>query len=104
MVSSKGSYPDWMEFAEEGPAGVIRLVGRTGSVHPASDVKVEGSHLTFTSPEGAWDITAGGHKLSGTVHSSKGAEVQLSGVLAPALNDQPPPRGPRPSRCSTGKT
>lgn len=90
MVTPQATYPDWMEFAEEGPTGVIRLVGRTGSVHPASDVKVRGSHLTFTSPEGAWDITASGHKLSGTLHSSKGAEAQLSGVPAPALKRPAP--------------
>ena len=102
MTTPQATYPDWMEFAEEGPSGVVRLVGRTGSVHPASDVKVQGSHLTFTSPEGAWDLTANGHKLSGAVHS-KGGEAQASGVPAPSLKRPAPAAWSAPEPLFNGK-
>ena len=84
MTSKGATYPSWIEFAEEGPNGVVRLVGRTGSVRAAQDVKAEGSHLTFASSEGTWDITVNGHKLTGVQHGKSG-DVQLSGVPAPAL-------------------
>lgn len=89
MVSKDATYPSWLEFAEEGPTGVVRLVGRTGSVRPATDVKNEGSHLTFTSAEGTWDISVSGHKLSGTQRAKTG-DVHLSGVPAPALKRPAP--------------
>jgi hypothetical protein len=103
MVASDGTYPSWMEFAEEGPAGVVRLVGRTGSVHSASDVKVQGSHLTFKSPDGTWDITVSGHKLSGVRHAAKGGDVQLSGVPAPALKRPVPAAWSTPEPLFDGK-
>jgi 3-keto-disaccharide hydrolase len=103
MVASDATYPSWMEFAEEGPAGVVRLVGRTGSVHPASDVKVQGSHLTFKSPDGTWDITVSGHKLSGVRHVAKGGDVQLSGVPAPALKRPVPAAWSAPEPLFDGK-
>ena len=103
MTASQGTYPDWMEFAEEGPSGVVRLVGRTGSVHPASDVKVQGSHLTFTSPEGNWDVTASGHKLSGVLRRSNSAEVQVSGVPAPSLKRPAPAAWSAPEPLFNGK-
>ena len=103
MTASQGAYPDWMEFAEEGPSGVVRLVGRTGSVHPAGDVKVQGSHLTFTSPEGNWDLTASGHKLSGVQRRSNGAETQVAGVPAPPLKRPAPAAWSAPEPLFNGK-
>lgn len=103
MVSKGAPYPSWMEFAEEGPSGVVRLVGRTGSVHPAKDVKSEGAHLTFTSAEGTWDITANGRKLSGVQHA-KGGDVQFSGVPAPALKRAAPAAWSKPEPLFDGKS
>jgi hypothetical protein len=103
MTTTQASYPDWMEFAEEGPNGVIRLVGRTGSVHPATDVKAQGSHLTFTSAEGAWDVTAVDHKLTGLLRRPKGEEVQVSGVPAPALKRPAPAAWSAPQPLFDGK-
>ena len=103
MTASHGTYPDWMEFAEEGPSGVVRLVGRTGSVHPGNEVKVQGSHLTFTSPEGNWDVTAGSHKLSGVLRRSNSAEVQVSGVPAPSLKRAAPAAWSAPEPLFNGK-
>ena len=103
MATPQATYPSWMEFADEGPAGVVRVVGRTGSVHPGNDVKVQGSHLTFTSPEGTWEVTVDGHKLSGVQHQPKGGEVQLSGVPAPALKRTAPAAWSAPEPLFDGK-
>jgi len=90
VVGRDGTYPSWMEFAEEG-SGVVRVVGRTGSVRPGSDVKVQGSHLTFsTSVEGAWDVAISGHDLTGVQRSRDGAETRFSGVPAPSLKRAAP--------------
>ncbi len=103
MVTSEATYPSWMEFAEEGPSGVVRMVGRTGSVHPASDVKVQGSHLTFKSGDGTWDLTVNGeHKLTG-VERSKSGEAQVSGVPAPALKRKAPASWSAPEPLFNGK-
>ena len=102
MTIAQESYPDWIEFAEEGPGGVVRLVGRTGSVHPAKDVKAQGSHLTFTSTEGAWDLTASGHKLTGVLRGKAG-EVQVAGVHAPALKRPAPAAWSKPEPLFDGK-
>ncbi|HLG98035.1 MAG TPA: DUF1080 domain-containing protein [Bryobacteraceae bacterium] len=102
MTRDQESYPDWMEFAEEGPSGVVRVVGRTGSVHPAKDVKAAGSHLTFTSSEGAWDLTATGHKLVGHLRGNDG-DVQVSGASAPALKRAAPAAWGTPEPLFDGK-
>jgi hypothetical protein len=103
VVTPKETYPSWIEFAEEGPSGVVRLVGRTGSVHPAKDVEVQASHLKFSSGEGAWDLTVSGRKLTGIRHSKDG-DAQLSGVAAPALKRAAPAQWSTPEPLFDGKT
>jgi Domain of Unknown Function (DUF1080) len=83
ITTPKGSYPSWMEFAEEDGTPVVRMVGRIGSVHSVGGVKVEGSRLTFTDP--AWDLTVTDRKLTGRTPDGK-----IAGVPAPALNRNPP--------------
>ena len=90
ITAPDATYPSWMQFADEGATPAVRIVGRTGSVHPATDVKVQGSHLSFTSPEGAWEITAADHKLTGALSGRNGGARQLTGAPAPALNRAPP--------------
>jgi hypothetical protein len=83
-MTSKGSYPSWMEVADEGGKPAIRMVGRTGSVHPVHNVKVEGTRLTFEdgpSP-GAWQVVVKDRKLSG-----RSPDGQLIGVPAPSLKE-----------------
>jgi hypothetical protein len=82
IMTSKGSYPSWLEFADEGRTPVIRMVGRTGSVHPVQNAKVEGTHLTFEdgpSPA-AWQLNVRDRKLTG-----QSPDGQLIGVPAPSL-------------------
>ena len=90
ITTQKGAYPSWLEFADEGATPAVRMVGRTGSVHPVRDVKVEGSHLMFVDPQssgdGHWDLTVKDRKLAG--RSPNGA---VSGLPAPLLDRTPPP-------------
>lgn len=93
VKTSNGTYPSWMEVTESGGNPELRVVGRVASVHPASDVKLEGSHLTFSTSESfgkqipvTWDLTFAGGKISGTQKRSDGVEGQITGVPAPPLN------------------
>jgi hypothetical protein len=85
IVTAQGPYPAWMEFADERGTPAIRIVGRTGSVHPLRDAKVEGSRLTFKDGPGKdgpgeWEVIVKDHKLTG-----RAPDGQLSGVAAPRI-------------------
>src|ERR1700722_9192964 len=51
IVSSKGTYPSWLEISDKSGAMEVRIVGRVSSVHAAHDVRLQGSRLTFASSE-----------------------------------------------------
>jgi Domain of Unknown Function (DUF1080) len=76
-------YPSWMAFADEGGQPAVRIVGRTGSVYPARDPKVQGSRLTLADPP--WDLTVKNGQISG--RTPDGA---IAGVPAPPLDRKPP--------------
>lgn len=78
-MTPQGSYPSWMQFADEGGMPAVRVVGRTGSVHAVQNAQVYGEHLTFDDG-GRWDITVHDGKLSGRSPAGK-----LAGVQAPKL-------------------
>jgi Domain of Unknown Function (DUF1080) len=80
ITTSKGEYPSWMEFADEDGTPAVRIVGRTGSVHPVTNAKVDGTRLTFEDGPGHWEMTVKDRKLTG---QSPGGS--LSGVPAPRL-------------------
>lgn len=91
------TYPSWMEFSEKNGNPEVRIVGRVASVHPAKDVKVEGSRLSFTSTESFgkeikvdWEFRASGGRLTGTQKRADGVEGQITGDRAAALNREPP--------------
>jgi Domain of Unknown Function (DUF1080) len=79
IMAPKSAYPSWMELADEDGTPVVRMVGRTGSVHPVQNTKVNGSKLTFEDG-GRWELTVQDRKLAG--HGPGGAVV---GVPAPRL-------------------
>jgi Domain of Unknown Function (DUF1080) len=85
------TYPSWIEISNAG-APAVRIVGRTGSAHPATDVKIEGTHISFVEGEGRtkWDLTARGGKLRGT-EQREGVTGHVIGVPVPEL-DRPAPR------------
>jgi Domain of Unknown Function (DUF1080) len=88
-----------MEFADEGGTPAIRMVGRTGSVHPVHNAKVEGSRLTFEdgpSP-GAWQLIVKDRKLTG-----QSPDGQLIGVPAPPLSNKGSDTWSSPERLFNG--
>ena len=85
IITSKNSYPAWLEFADEGGTPAVRMVGRTGSVHPVRNPKVEGPKLTFEDGPGQWHVMVKDRKLTG-----QAPDGPLSGVPAPTLNHAPP--------------
>jgi hypothetical protein len=103
MTAGSTTYPSWMELADESPTPAVRVVGRTGSVHPGSDAKVDGGKLTFKSAEGSWDLTVSGGKLSGVVHRQRGGDVVVSGERAPELNRSAPAAWSKPEPIFNGK-
>jgi hypothetical protein len=103
ITATDASYPSWMQLADEGATPVVRIVGRTGSVHPATDVKVQGSKLSFTTGEGAWEITAADHKLTGAIRRRNGVEIKLAGAPAPSLKRAPPAAWSAPEPLFNGK-
>jgi len=109
ITAANGSYPDWMEVMEKDGKLAARVQPRSGSVHPAAGVKVDGSHLIVTvsaatvrGPEVTWDLTANGDQLSGT--QKRGDNVaQIAGVRAPALKRNPPKAWTKPEPLFNGK-
>jgi hypothetical protein len=83
ITTQKGSYPSWLEYADESGTPAVRMVGRTGSVHAVQGAKVEGSHLTFTDPP--WDLAVKDRMLTG-----RSPDGTITGVPAPPLNRKPP--------------
>lgn len=91
------TYPDWMEIVEKDGAATARIQPRTGTVRPATVVKVEGDHLTLrlsaaTSkrPETTWELTAAGGRISGTENHGTEVAAKMAGVRAPELKGTMP--------------
>jgi hypothetical protein len=107
ITTPKDTYPSWMEFK---PPNDVHIVGRVASIHPATDVKVEGSHLAFTTSEHfgkpikvTWDMTVKDGKISGTQKREDGVNGQIAGVPAPALDRKPPSAWKNPEPLFNGK-
>jgi len=107
ITTPKDTYPSWMEFKA---LNDVRVVGRVASAHPATEVKVEGSHLSFTTFEWfgkqikvTWDMTVKGGKIAGIQKREDGVSGQIAGVPAPALNRKPPAAWTSPEPLFNGK-
>jgi len=106
ITTPKAVYPSWMEIVDEGGMPAIRVVGRTGSVHSVQDVKVAGSHLSFTSNEGVkltWELTAQAGKLSGRQQRPDGPAYTLTGLRAPSLKRDAPAAWTNPEPLFNGR-
>ena len=110
IVTPQETYPSWMEVSDKDGAPQVRIVGRVASAHPATDVKLRGSRLSFTSPEHfgkpikvTWEMTANGGKLSGLQKREDGVVGKLTGVHAPALDRKMPAAWNDPIPLFNGK-
>jgi Domain of Unknown Function (DUF1080) len=111
IKTPKETYPSWLEVSDEGGNPGVRIVGKVASVHPATNVKLEGAHLTFSSTESLgndipvdWDVNISGRKLTGTQKRSDGVSGQIAGVPQPALDRQTPAEWTDPQPLFDGKT
>jgi hypothetical protein len=109
VTTPRESYPGWMELVETGGKLEVRIQPRTGSVHPAADVKLDGAHLALTvsaadakGPALTWALDVKGDKLTG-VQQSGYAVSQLTGVRAPELKREPPKAWTDPEPLFDGK-
>jgi len=98
IITPKGAYPSWMEFADEGATPAVRLVGRTGSVHAVSGAKVEDATLTFQDGPGHWQLMVKDHKLSG-----QAPDGPVTGLPAPALSHSTPAAWSSPEPLFDGR-
>ena len=87
--------PRWMDYVE-GRDPLIRIQPGGGSVHGASDIYVEGPHITLTMdkandkrPATTWDLKIKNKIITGT-QTTGGRIVQIKGVKAPELRRDPP--------------
>ena len=110
VTTPKDSYPSWMEITQSSALPQVRVVGRVASVHPATDVKLDGSRLSFTTSEWlngetkvTWEFHAGRGRLTGTQKRADGVEGQIAGVPAPALKRKAPSAWSRPEPLFDGK-
>jgi hypothetical protein len=103
VVTPEATYPSWMELADEGATPAVRVVGRTGSVHPAKDVKAQGSQLTLANGGSVWELKIEHGKLSGVERHGDVVAAQLSGVIAPALKRDPPAAWTNPEPLFNGR-
>ena len=110
IVSSKGTYPSWIEVSENEGQAQVRIVGQVASVHSAHDVRLQGSKLTFASSEWfgkqipvLWKVTVDNGKLKGTQSRSDGVTGDLAGEPAPLLDRKPPAAWSEPEDIFTGK-
>src|SRR5947208_15611832 len=84
VTAGTSVYPDWMEVVEKAPGLDVRIQPRAGSVRPAKDTRMEGSHLILTlNPGTTWDVTVEGDRLSGGQKRGDKVMPQLAGGRAP---------------------
>src|SRR5437763_702010 len=110
VTTPQDTYPSWMEFTEKAGSPDLRIVGRVASVHPATEVKLDGSNLTFTTSEWfgkqikvTWQLRVSGGKITGTQKREDQVEGQITGVPAPALKRKAPSSWTKPEPLFNGK-
>jgi hypothetical protein len=110
-ITAGSTYPSWMELVDDGGVLAVRMVDRSGSVHPVEDAKINGPRLSFNSTASVsgkpvkvtWEMTAQGDKLTGSEHRADGVEYQLAGERAPSLKRKPPAAWTNPEPLFNGK-
>jgi opacity protein-like surface antigen len=103
-------YPSWMEFNDKGGNAQVKIVGRVASVHPATDIKLDGTHLSFTTSESfeqeikvSWDMSVADGQLTGHQKRADGVEGEFTGVHAPLLRRKSPAAWTPPEPLFNGK-
>jgi hypothetical protein len=100
--------PRWMDYVE-GRDPLIRIQPRGGSVHPAYDVNVDGTHITLVMdkandkrPATTWDLKIKNKVITGT-QTSGDQIAQIKGVKAPELKHDAPKQWTKAEPIFNGK-
>jgi hypothetical protein len=87
------TYPSWVEVTGAPDAPKVRVVGRVASAHPATDVKLSGASLLFSTEEWfgktmqvKWDLRVKDGAIAGTYSRADGVNASFEGKRAPSLN------------------
>jgi hypothetical protein len=112
IKSATATYPDWLEVVEKEGNLQVRAQLRTGNVS-FMDAKMDGSHLIVTvpaptdapgsSPEGIWELTVKGDKLTGIQKHGAAEDAKIAGFRAPALKHPAPSAWTNPEPLFNGK-
>lgn len=111
IQSPEAAYPSWLELTRDGTAVRGRFVGRTGSARPVGDVSYRNGELLVRIPvqyeqQKSDLIFKGrliGERLEGTTEAPGGKPLAWTGVRAPALKRDTPPKWGRPIELFNGK-
>jgi hypothetical protein len=110
VTTPRDTYPDWMEVKQTDSTLSALIQPRSASTRVATDVKLQGSHLSLTllpasdrGPATTWDVTMDGDKLIGSIKRGDTVQGQLAGVRAPALKRPMPARWTTPEALFNGK-
>jgi hypothetical protein len=104
VTAGAAVYPDWMEVLEKDSMLSVRIQPRGGSVRPAKEARMEGSHLIVTpNPGSTWDLTVEGDSLAGVQKRGEQVTAQLAGKRAPALDRKLPKSWTKPEALFNGK-
>jgi hypothetical protein len=110
ITTPSATYPSWLELTEKDGHTEARVVGRTGSVHPASEVKIDGAHLSLTAAEQfdkhtkiTWELTEQGGKLTGVQKRPDAPDGQITAARASELKRSAPSAWSKPEPLFNGK-
>ena len=104
-------YPSWLQLSEEGGQLKAQFVSRWGNARPLPKVEFSHGQLTFVSPKQEEDrkddmVFVGklsGKTLVGTTTGPDGTSWQWTGVRAPSLKRNSPPKWGKPVQLFNGK-
>ena len=104
-------YPSWLELSREGGQLKAQFVSRWGNARPLPKVEFSNGQLTFVSPKQEEDrkddmVFVGklsGKTLVGTTTGPDGTPWQWTGVRAPSLKRNNPPKWGKPVQLFNSK-
>ena len=89
-------YPDWLEVLAHDGKFDVRMVARSGSVHPVNEVKMDGGKLKLVvsaaakGPAITWELEVKSNTLTGVQKRGDVVTAQIAGTRAPELKRKPP--------------
>jgi hypothetical protein len=109
VKTASGVGANWLGVTQKGDTVEIWFQPTGGHVHPVTDFKIDGSHLTMQvapatakSPGTTWDLDAAHGKLTG-VEKKGDKSMALEGVPAPELKRAMPKAWSKPEPLFDGK-